>query len=64
MLVRDKAIDQLPSSGPALVGVGRAMGYPNGFDPGQLTDDYRRVTRRGRRVVEEIFYGGPVAPVS
>jgi glutamate-ammonia-ligase adenylyltransferase len=57
MLVRDKAIDQLPSSGPALVGVGRAMGYPAGFDPGQLTDDYRRVTRRSRRAVEATFYG-------
>ncbi len=57
MLVRDKAIDSLPTSGPALIGVGRAMGYPTGFDPGQLTDDYRRVTRRARRVVEQIFYG-------
>ena len=37
------------------------MGYPAGFDPGQLIDDYRRVTRRARRVVEEIFYGGSAA---
>jgi glutamate-ammonia-ligase adenylyltransferase len=59
MLVRDKPIDQLPASGPALVGVGRALGYPIGFDPGQLIDDYRRVTRRARRVVEHIFYGEP-----
>jgi [glutamine synthetase] adenylyltransferase / [glutamine synthetase]-adenylyl-L-tyrosine phosphorylase len=61
MLVRDKAIDQLPSSGPALVGVGRAMGYPPGFDPGQLIDDYRRVTRRARGVVEATFYGTPTS---
>ena len=59
MLVRDKAVDQLPSSGAALVGIGRAMGYPAGFDPGQLIDDYRRVTRRARRVVEATFYGTP-----
>jgi glutamate-ammonia-ligase adenylyltransferase len=58
VLVRDKAIDQLPTSGSVLVGVGHAMGYPVGFDPGQLIDDYRRVTRRARRVVEENFYGG------
>jgi hypothetical protein len=32
-----------------------------GFDPGQVIDDYRRVTRRARRVVEENFYGGPAA---
>jgi glutamate-ammonia-ligase adenylyltransferase len=56
MLVRDKADDQLPSQGPALVGVGRALGYPPGFDPGQVVDDWRRTARRARRVVERIFY--------
>jgi glutamate-ammonia-ligase adenylyltransferase len=56
MLVRDKAEDQLPHQGTALVAVGRAMGYPMGFDPGQLLDDYRRTARRARRVVEDIFY--------
>ena len=61
MLVRDKAEDQLPRSGTALVGVGRALGYPAGFDPGQLIDDYRRVSRHARRVVEKIFYG-PTLP--
>ncbi len=59
MLVRDKAEDQLPASGTALVGVGRALGYPAGFDPGQFVDDYRRITRRARKVVEAVFYGGP-----
>jgi glutamate-ammonia-ligase adenylyltransferase len=57
MLVRDRADDQLPSQGVALVAVGRALGYPAGFDPGQLVDDYRRVARRARRVVERVFYG-------
>ena len=61
MLVKDKAEDQLPPSGTALVGVGRAMGYPPGFDPGQLIDDYRRTARHARRVVERIFYGA-IAP--
>jgi glutamate-ammonia-ligase adenylyltransferase len=56
MLVRDKAEDQLPHQGTPLVAVGRAMGYPSGFDPGQLVDDYRRTARRARRVVEKIFY--------
>jgi glutamate-ammonia-ligase adenylyltransferase len=61
MLVRDKAEDQLPAQGTApiaLAGVGRALGYPPGFDPGQVVDDYRRLARRARKVVEEIFYGG------
>jgi [glutamine synthetase] adenylyltransferase / [glutamine synthetase]-adenylyl-L-tyrosine phosphorylase len=57
MLVRDKAGDQLPHQGPLLVGVGRAMGYPAGFVPDQLVDDYRRTARRARRVVEKVFYG-------
>jgi [glutamine synthetase] adenylyltransferase / [glutamine synthetase]-adenylyl-L-tyrosine phosphorylase len=56
MLVRDKPEDQLPHQGAALVALGRALGYPPGFDPGQLVDDYRRTARRARRVVEEIFY--------
>ncbi len=57
MLVRDKADDQLPHQGRALVAVGRALGYPAGVDPGQVIDDYRRAARRARRVVERIFYG-------
>jgi glutamate-ammonia-ligase adenylyltransferase len=56
MLVRDKAEDQLPHQGTALVAVGRALGYPLGFDPGRVIDDYRRTARRARRVVERIFY--------
>ena len=56
MLVRDKAEDQLPHQGAALRGVGRALGYPAGFDPGRVVDDYRRTARRARRVVERIFY--------
>ncbi|MCU1656655.1 MAG: (Glutamate--ammonia-ligase) adenylyltransferase [Pseudonocardiales bacterium] len=59
VLVRDRAEDQLPHQGIPLAAVGRAMGYPPGFDPGQLVDDYRRATRRARRVVEEIFYTPP-----
>jgi glutamate-ammonia-ligase adenylyltransferase len=57
MLVRDRAEDQLPLQGSALTATGRAMGYQPGFDPGQVIDDYRRIARRARRVVEEVFYG-------
>jgi [glutamine synthetase] adenylyltransferase / [glutamine synthetase]-adenylyl-L-tyrosine phosphorylase len=57
MLVRDKPDDQLPRQGRALLAVGRALGYPVGFDPGQVIDDYRRAARRARRVVERVFYG-------
>ncbi|MEP7178577.1 MAG: bifunctional [glutamine synthetase] adenylyltransferase/[glutamine synthetase]-adenylyl-L-tyrosine phosphorylase [Pseudonocardiales bacterium] len=56
MLVRDRAQDQVPHQGVALIALGRAMGYPPGFDPGQVVDDYRRTARRARRVVEEVFY--------
>jgi len=57
VLVRDKAEDQLAHLGGALVGVGSAAGYPNGFDPGRVVDDYRRAARRARAVVEQVFYG-------
>jgi glutamate-ammonia-ligase adenylyltransferase len=55
-LVRDRAEDQMPHQGTALVALGRAMGYQPGLDPGQVLDDYRRVARRARHVVEEVFY--------
>ena len=56
MLVRDKADDQLPRGGRVLAAVGRVLGYQPGFEPGQLVDDYRRATRRARKVVESVFY--------
>jgi glutamate-ammonia-ligase adenylyltransferase len=56
MLVRDRADDQLPKPGRVLEAVGRVLGYRPGFEAGQLVDDYRRVTRRARRVVESVFY--------
>ena len=57
VLVRGRPSDQLPRLGRDLVGVMRVVGYPPGRDPGQFLDDYRRATRRARRVVERIFYG-------
>ncbi len=56
MLVRDRAEDQLPKPGRVLEAVGRVLGYRAGFEAGQLIDDYRRVARRARRVVESVFY--------
>jgi glutamate-ammonia-ligase adenylyltransferase len=57
-LVRGKPVDQLPRSGRELAAVARVMGYPAGGDPGEFIDEYRRVTRRARAVVERVFYGG------
>ncbi|WP_212567265.1 MULTISPECIES: bifunctional [glutamine synthetase] adenylyltransferase/[glutamine synthetase]-adenylyl-L-tyrosine phosphorylase [unclassified Pseudonocardia] len=57
MLVKGKPGDQLPRSGRELVAVAAALGYPAGGDPGEFLDDYRRVTRRARNVVERVFYG-------
>ena len=39
-----------------LSGVGYVIGYPPG-DSGRLIDDYRRITRRARGVVDRVFYG-------
>jgi len=58
MLVRGKPEDQIPRQGKELAAVARALGYPAGGDPGEFVDDYRRATRRARKVVDRIFDGG------
>lgn len=57
-LVRGKPGDQLPkqSQGRELAMVATALGYPAGTDLGTVIDDYLRVTRRARAVVERVFY--------
>jgi [glutamine synthetase] adenylyltransferase / [glutamine synthetase]-adenylyl-L-tyrosine phosphorylase len=57
VLVRGRPSDQLPRHGRDLLGVMRVVGYPPGRDPGEFLDDYRRATRRARKVVERVFYG-------
>ncbi|MER5885176.1 bifunctional [glutamine synthetase] adenylyltransferase/[glutamine synthetase]-adenylyl-L-tyrosine phosphorylase [Streptomyces sp. NPDC001941] len=56
MLVRGRAGDTFPSDGRELGAVGRYLGYEPGH-VGDMLDDYRRVTRRARAVVETHFYG-------
>ncbi|MSO27529.1 MAG: bifunctional [glutamine synthetase] adenylyltransferase/[glutamine synthetase]-adenylyl-L-tyrosine phosphorylase [Candidatus Nanopelagicales bacterium] len=56
MLVRDRASDMVPTDLQELAGVGYVIGYPPGAS-GQLVEDYRRVTRRARQVVDRVFYG-------
>jgi [glutamine synthetase] adenylyltransferase / [glutamine synthetase]-adenylyl-L-tyrosine phosphorylase len=54
-LVRGKQVDQLPSSGRELAAVARALGRAADDDPGEVIDEYRRITRRARSVVERSF---------
>ncbi|WP_127360155.1 bifunctional [glutamine synthetase] adenylyltransferase/[glutamine synthetase]-adenylyl-L-tyrosine phosphorylase [Actinacidiphila soli] len=56
MLVRGRPGDTFPSDGRELAAVGRYLGYGPGR-VGEMLDDYRRVTRRARGVVEARFYG-------
>ncbi|MFD8980300.1 bifunctional [glutamine synthetase] adenylyltransferase/[glutamine synthetase]-adenylyl-L-tyrosine phosphorylase [Streptomyces sp. NPDC059564] len=56
MLVRGRAGDTFPAEARELAAVGRYLGYPEGR-VGEMLDDYRRVTRRARAVVDELFYG-------
>ncbi|WP_372347278.1 bifunctional [glutamine synthetase] adenylyltransferase/[glutamine synthetase]-adenylyl-L-tyrosine phosphorylase [Streptomyces sp. KL116D] len=56
MLVRGRAGDTFPSDGRELGAVGRYLGYGPGH-VGDMLDDYRRITRRARAVMEERFYG-------
>ncbi|MCX6501117.1 MAG: bifunctional glutamine-synthetase adenylyltransferase/deadenyltransferase, partial [Microbacterium sp.] len=56
MLVRGRASDVLPTESRELMAVGYVLGYPT-TDSHRLIEDYRRVTRRARLVVERLFYG-------
>jgi glutamate-ammonia-ligase adenylyltransferase len=56
MLVRGKAVDQVPTAGRALGAVASVLGYSPDDDPGEFLDHYRRVTRRAHAVVERLFY--------
>ena len=58
-LVRGRPSDQLPRPGWSWSGVARACGYGPDLDPGQFLDDYRRITRHARSVVDDVFYGRP-----
>ncbi|MGW1814618.1 bifunctional [glutamine synthetase] adenylyltransferase/[glutamine synthetase]-adenylyl-L-tyrosine phosphorylase [Streptomyces sp. NPDC002125] len=56
MLVRGRPGDTFPSNPREQAAVGRYLGYEPGH-VGDMLDDYRRITRRARAVVEERFYG-------
>ncbi|WKX69969.1 bifunctional [glutamine synthetase] adenylyltransferase/[glutamine synthetase]-adenylyl-L-tyrosine phosphorylase [Streptomyces sp. XD-27] len=57
MLVRGRPGDTFPVGSRELAAVGRYLGYEPGH-VGEMLDDYRRITRRARAVVERLFYGG------
>ncbi|GAA2987378.1 bifunctional [glutamine synthetase] adenylyltransferase/[glutamine synthetase]-adenylyl-L-tyrosine phosphorylase [Streptomyces fulvorobeus] len=56
MLVRGRPGDTFPSNPREVTAVGRYLGYEPGH-LGDMLDDYRRITRRARAVMEERFYG-------
>lgn len=55
-LARGKPGDQLPRSGRELAAVASILGYPPDGDPQEFLEDYRRVTRHARAVVDRVFY--------
>lgn len=55
MLARGTASDMVPTKARDLRAIASILGYPMG-DAGRLLDDYRRVTRRARAVMERVFY--------
>ncbi|MCP2253718.1 glutamate-ammonia-ligase adenylyltransferase [Prauserella aidingensis] len=56
MLVRGKAVDQLPTSGRELTAVASVFGYGVDDDAGEFLDTYRKTTRQAHAVVERLFY--------
>jgi glutamate-ammonia-ligase adenylyltransferase len=56
MLVRGRPGDTFPTEARELAAVGRYLGYEAGH-VGEMLEDYRRITRRARGVMERLFYG-------
>jgi [glutamine synthetase] adenylyltransferase / [glutamine synthetase]-adenylyl-L-tyrosine phosphorylase len=56
MLWKGRPSDLPPTNFRDLDGVARLAGYPPA-SAGRMDDDYQRVTRRARNVVERLFYG-------
>ena len=55
-LARGISNDVVPTAGRDLGGVAHLLGYlPS--ERGALVEDYRRVTRRARVVMDRVFYG-------
>ncbi|PRQ10406.1 bifunctional glutamine-synthetase adenylyltransferase/deadenyltransferase [Corynebacterium sp. 13CS0277] len=56
VLVRGKRTDQLPQPGPQLAQVAGAAGWdPHEYQ--EFLENYLKVTRRARRVIDEVFWG-------
>lgn len=56
MLARDHASDMVPTDPRERASVAFILGYPLG-ESMQMIEDYRRLTRRARAVMERLFYG-------
>jgi glutamate-ammonia-ligase adenylyltransferase len=56
MLVRGKASDSIPTQSKERARVARLI-HPDSGDAEAFLDEYLRVTRRARAVVERVFYG-------
>ncbi|MFD1813117.1 bifunctional [glutamine synthetase] adenylyltransferase/[glutamine synthetase]-adenylyl-L-tyrosine phosphorylase [Rhodococcus gannanensis] len=54
VLVRGKPVDQLPGPSRVLSAVAQVAGWPGG-DANEFLDNYMRVTRRAKAVVERVF---------
>ncbi|UGQ09945.1 bifunctional [glutamine synthetase] adenylyltransferase/[glutamine synthetase]-adenylyl-L-tyrosine phosphorylase [Yinghuangia sp. ASG 101] len=61
MVVRGRPSDQFPFDVRELAGVARLLGYrateAGPVGAGTVIEDYRRITRHARSVVERVFYG-------
>jgi glutamate-ammonia-ligase adenylyltransferase len=55
VLARGRSRDSVPTDLRELARLAGAVGYPSA-DAALLLEDYRRVTRRARAVVERVFY--------
>ena len=57
VLVSGRQADTLPGDLQELAAVARVVNRPPDEAPAYLVEEYRRVTRRARRIVERLFFG-------
>jgi [glutamine synthetase] adenylyltransferase / [glutamine synthetase]-adenylyl-L-tyrosine phosphorylase len=57
VVVTGRPSDAVPRDPQTLAAVSRVLGYAPG-ESAAFVDDYRKITRRARSVVERVFYGG------
>ncbi|MGZ4127842.1 MAG: bifunctional [glutamine synthetase] adenylyltransferase/[glutamine synthetase]-adenylyl-L-tyrosine phosphorylase, partial [Actinomycetota bacterium] len=59
-MIKGRSTDALPTDAHEQDLLARSLGYPSPGARNAFIEEYRKTTRRARRVCEDVFYGGPL----